>query len=212
MSSTLSDGPAQTIDPANVLLHRQNIRRLEGEIIRDAILAVTGQLDTKMYGNSVPPFLDSHSPSIRRPKETGPLDGERRRSIYLRVQRNFLPRIMLAFDMPLPYTTTGKRTVSNVPAQSLILMNNTFVVLQATKWANKLIHQHPDTDSGRIEAAYLTAFGRAPTKIEYNQIMAFLTLQSMKYGLSDKANKIHTDLWRDFCQVLIMSKEFIYIS
>src|SRR5262249_14703341 len=117
--SSRADKPAEARDPENKLLHRMPIRRLEAEIVRDAILAVSGRLDRRMYGPSVPPHLTPHMAGRGRPASSGPLDGDGRRSIYLQVRRNFLTPMFLAFDYPIPFTTMGKRSVSNVPAQAL---------------------------------------------------------------------------------------------
>lgn len=212
MSSDLSDARAELHDPANTYFHRQNVRRLEGEIIRDAILAVSGRLNKAMYGNSIPPYLSAGETSHRRPKQTGPVDAERRRSIYMRVQRNFLSPMMLAFDMPLPDTAIGKRTVSNVPAQSLIMMNDILVSFQARMWANTLMARHPDSIDARIKAGYLDAFGRVPAAAELNQITVFIHQQAAGYDLEETAILPHKDLWKDFCHILFMSKEFIYIG
>ena len=214
MSSTLDMDKEKVaqVDPSNILLHRQNVRRLEGEIIRDTVLAVAGQLNATMYGDSIPAHLYPQMTNHRRPGVSGPMDGDRRRSIYMRVQRNFLSPMILAFDMPLPDTTAGKRTVSNVPAQSLILMNDPFVVDQASAWAKALIEKHPDSIDARISAAYLDAFGRAATDSERVALTGFITQQAQEYALAEADVLSHEDLWKDVCQVLFMSKEFIYIG
>ena len=214
MSSELDTENAQVakVDPDNTLLHRQNVRRLQGEIIRDTVLAVSGQLDASMYGNSIPAHLYPQMTNHRRPKESGPVDADRRRSIYMRVQRNFLSPMILAFDMPLPDTTAGKRTVSNVPAQSLILMNDPFVVDQAQAWAISLIERHPESLEARVKAAYLDAFGRQPSEVEQTAMLNFVSQQAQEYALPEKEEVFNLDLWKDVCQVLFMSKEFIYIG
>ena len=120
--------------------------------------------------------------------------------------------MILAFDMPLPDTTAGKRTVSNVPAQSLILMNDPFVVEQAKAWATSLIQCHPESLEARVTAAYLDAFGRQPTDAEQAAMAAFVTQQAQEYALEETAIRSNLDLWKDVCQVLFMSKEFIYID
>src|SRR5262249_25621732 len=112
---------AEQIDPQNLLLHRMRVRRLEGEVIRDSLLALSGQLDERLYGKPVPVPLPPFQDGRGRPM-SGPLDGDGRRSIYLAVRRNFLSSFLLAFDTPIPFSTVGRRTVSNVPAQALILM------------------------------------------------------------------------------------------
>ena len=104
---------AATADPQNKLLHRQNVRRLEAEAIRDAILAVSGRLDRTMDGPGVLPHLTENQDGRGKPA-SGPLDGNGRRSVYLAVRRNFLNPMFTAFDYPTPFTTIGRRTVSNV--------------------------------------------------------------------------------------------------
>ena len=109
-SPDLDAGLIARVDPTNELLHRMRVRRLPAETIRDAIFAVSGQLDLTLYGASVPthrtPFM-----SGRGARESGPLDGNGRRSIYLAVYRNFLNPFMLAFDTPSPFGPQGRRSL-----------------------------------------------------------------------------------------------------
>src|SRR5436305_6128702 len=79
-------GSAEQADPQNLLFHRQNVKRLEGEAIRDVMLAISGRLDVRMYGPSVPIFLTPFMQGRGRPKESGPLDGAGRRSVYVAVR------------------------------------------------------------------------------------------------------------------------------
>src|SRR5262249_30638086 len=98
MSSAATDRLAEERDPDNSWFHRMPLKRLEGEAIRDEILAVSGRLDEKMYGPPVPTYLTEFMEGRGRPSKSGPLDGAGRRSIYLEVRRNFLSPIMRAFD------------------------------------------------------------------------------------------------------------------
>ena len=139
MSSKPVNAASEAKDPANILLHRMPVRRLQGEAIRDAILAVSGRLDKKMYGAPVAVHLTTFMEGRGRPGRSGPLDGAGRRTIYQEVRRNFLSPMMLAFDMPQPLSTFGRRTTSNVPAQSLIMMNDPFVVEQSKLWAKRIL-------------------------------------------------------------------------
>src|SRR5690606_32342136 len=118
-SGTLS-AEAARIDPDNELLSVRSPRRLQGEVLRDAMLAVSGRLDRTMYGKSVPIHLTDFMTGRGRPGRSGPLDGDGRRSIYLEVRRNFPVPMLSAFDTPVPHSTMGARLESNVPAQSLI--------------------------------------------------------------------------------------------
>src|SRR6266849_3474824 len=145
MASKPVDEFAEEKDPMNFLWHRMPVRRLEGEAIRDSLLTLAGRLDEAMYGPSVPTHLTEFMEGRGRPASSGPLDGNGRRSIYLEVRGNFPSPMMRTFDTPVPFTTVGKRTVSNVPAQSLILMNDPFVLSQARLWARRLLQEEGRT-------------------------------------------------------------------
>ena len=117
--SSVAGGIAEETDPANLLLHRFNVRRLSAEAIRDSLLFLSGRLDRKPFGPSVPTYLTAFMQGRGRPRG-GPVDGSGRRSVYLSVRRNFLSPFMLAFDAPSPFNAVGRRTTSNVPSQALI--------------------------------------------------------------------------------------------
>ncbi len=205
MASAPADAHAEQVDPENTLLHRMNLRRLEGEAIRDAVLAVSGRLDPKVGGPSVmvhlTPFMDG-----RGKPRTGPLDGDGRRSIYTSVRRNFLPPMMLAFDMPIPFTTMGRRNVSNVPAQALILMNDPFIVDQTRVWAKRLASTSDPAE--RVRQMYLAAFSRPPAEHELKDALAFVTAQGQSLGGSPTDERV----WADLGHVLFNVKEFIYLN
>ena len=141
---------AEQRDPLNLLLHRSNVRRLEGEAIRDALLAVSGRLDPTQFGPPVPIHLSPFMEGRGRPEQSGPLDGDGRRSIYVEVRRNFLSPFMVAFDTPQPASTTGRRNVSNVPAQALIMMNDPFVFEQCQIWATRALAEADRSPEDRI--------------------------------------------------------------
>src|ERR1043165_5279745 len=184
MSSTPSDPAGEEKDPDNLLFHRMPLRRLEGEVIRDSMLAISGRLNDKMFGPSVPTHLTEFMDGRGRPDKNGPRDGDGRRSIYLEVRRNFLSPMMRAFDAPVPATTIGRRTVSNVPAQSLILLNDPFVLDQAASWAKHLLREKDQPPRDRIRQIFLMAFGRPPLAAEEAAALAFLQQQGLTYGLS----------------------------
>jgi hypothetical protein len=212
MSSAPSDAAAEEKDPQNQLFHRMPIRRLESEPIRDAILSISGQLDPEMFGPPVPVYLTEFMEGRGRPSSSGPLDGAGRRSIYQALRRNFLPPMMRAFDFPVPFTTIGRRTVSNVPAQSLILMNDPFVIGQAQAWAKSVLSKPRLSPQGRIQWMYQTIFARSPAPAEIRRALAFLDQQGQAYGLDSGRSASDPAVWSDFCQVLMNVKEFIFLN
>jgi hypothetical protein len=209
--SSKANAEGSASDPKNLLWHYRPPKRLEGEAIRDALLNVSGELDPSMYGEPIPIHLTSFMDGRGRPKESGPLDGARRRSIYLAVRRNFLSPFMLAFDTPSPFSSMGRRNVSNVPAQALILMNDPFVVQQSKKWAERIVASPISNDSRpnelRIEAMYRAAFTRFPTDRETKVALDFLSSRRSE----DESSDVPVEVWADLAHALINTKEFIFL-
>ena len=201
------------VDPQNLWLHRAPIHRLESEAIRDSMLLVAGHLDRKSFGPSVPVHLTSFMQGRGRPGTSGPLDGDGRRSVYTSINRNFLSPMMLAFDTPIPFTTIGRRNVSNVPAQALILMNDPFVLDMSKRWAERTLKESADFTPGqRIERLYLDALTRSPTAVEQAEALAFLQEQAKSYNLPADGWSKHAQVWTDLCHVLFNVKEFVFVK
>ena len=208
--SSVPQAEAEEIDPDNLLLHRMNIRRLQGEVIRDAVLSLSGRLDSQLYGPPVPVYLTPFMQGRGRPG-SGPLDGNGRRSIYISIRRNFLSPMMMAFDTPQPFSTVGRRTVSNVPGQALIMMNNPLIVEQCQLWAKRLLSE-PQTREERIRDLYESAFARPPSKQEVNAALAFLTEQANAYQMKPESIDQDARPWADLCHVLLNVKEFVFVN
>jgi Protein of unknown function (DUF1553) len=201
-----ADAGADEADPDNKLLHKMPIRRLEAEAIRDAILAVSGRLDPTPFGPGVMPYLTPHMVGRGRPATSGPIDGAGRRSVYLNVRRNFLNPMFLAFDYPTPFSTRGRRSVSNVPAQALTMMNNPLVLQQAERWAKRIVEAGPLAPRQRLNRMYEEALGRLPTSAEADDALAFVHEQGQVYGRADDVRP-----WADLAHVLFNVKEFIFV-
>lgn len=105
---------------------------------------------------------------------------------------------MTTFDTPVPFSTMGRRNVSNVPAQALVLMNDPFVAEQAKLWAERALAAEEDSRQ-RIEWMYQSAFGRLPTTDE-----AKLSLEFVGDGTDVKT-------WTNFAHSLINTKEFVFL-
>ncbi|PQO37968.1 PSD1 and planctomycete cytochrome C domain-containing protein [Blastopirellula marina] len=210
MSSVQVD-PAETADPKNDLFHRAQVKRLGGEAIRDSLLMVSGNLDETMYGPSVKVYLTAFMQGRGRPGNSGPLDGAGRRSIYLEIRRNFMSPMMLAFDTPQPITTIGRRNQSNVPAQSLIMLNDPFVLGQCELWAKRAIAETPDDANLRFERMVEQAFSRKPTDAERALADEFLTTHSQALQIDPQQRLVSVELWRDLAHVLVNAKPFIFV-
>lgn len=147
---------ARKTDPDNRLLSHAFVRRLDAEAIRDSLLSVSGGLNLAEYG----PPVDGNTP---------------RRSLYVRVQRTGLDPLLHAFDFPEPFATVGRRDVTNVPAQSLTLMNDPGIAAMAASWAARLLADpEAGTDETRIRKMFLTALGRNATGVEVERVSAYL--------------------------------------
>jgi hypothetical protein len=149
---------ASQVDPGNRLLSHASIRRLEAESIRDGMLAVSGILDRTRFGP--------------------PVENSQRRSIYLPVRRNSLEPLLRVFDFPEPFSCTGRRDVTNVPAQALTLLNSPEISQWAEQWASSVVNgTQGQSDQERAEGMWRGAFGRLPTQWEKESIQQFLTRQ-----------------------------------
>jgi hypothetical protein len=207
---SVADPRAVELDPRNLLLHHFPLRRLEGESVRDKILAVSGRLDPKVGGPPVEVALSDFHEGRGKPG-SGPLDGDGRRSIYTRIRRNFLPAIPLAFDMPVPFQAMGRRNVTNVPAQALTLMNDPFVVEQSARWAARILADPATSVDESIGTMYREAFARLPSPDELAAARGFLSAQSAIHGGDFATDPRQPAVWSDLAHALINAKEFIFV-
>ena len=193
------------------------VRRLDAEEIRDAMLAASGTLDRTSGGVSVPARLTEHMQGRGRPGKSGPIDGARRRSVYLETRRNFLDPFLQAFDQPSPASTCGRRHASNVPAQSLALMNSELVHLMARRWAETLLPEgaasstaSADVDRARIETLWLSAFSRWPRADEVRMAVEFL--ESERSATSETSPLARErSAYAALNHALFASKEFVFL-
>ncbi|MEI6534165.1 MAG: DUF1553 domain-containing protein, partial [Verrucomicrobiaceae bacterium] len=190
MQSAQTDAARRTADPDNTLISRHPRQRLEGEIIRDALLAVTGALDPTPFG---PGTLDA---------------GMKRRSIYFQIKRSQLPPMMITFDAPDTLSSLGQRSSTTVAPQALLLMNNAQIRSSAHAWA-KTLAALPVNDA--VKRSYLTALGRPPADQELAMAAAFLQTQSESYKTAGKGDAMELAL-TDFCQSILSLNEFVYVE
>ncbi len=191
-------------DPANRLLQHMPLKRMEAEALRDSILAISGELDAKMFGPSVPVYYLHDTGKTKGDRPKGPADGAGRRSVYLEIRRNATNPFLEVFDFPVPSSTRGERDWTNVPAQSLALLNSPFVIEQSGRWAAKALREDP-SDSARLDRMFTTAIGRAPAPNEKERMM------SLVYELHSEHRGAEQKVWQDVAQSLFNLKEFLYI-
>jgi len=135
------------------LLAHWPVRRLEAEAVRDSILRLTGKLDAKLFGESVG-------------------SGDERRSVYVKVIRNALDPFLTTFDAPVPFSTRGNRDSTNVPAQSLTLLNDPNVIGWARDWALRALKT--GDDAARVRQMFREAFFREASAEEVAQSLVYL--------------------------------------
>lgn len=178
-------------DPQNRLWGRIPARRLEAEVIRDALLAASGALDPTMYG---PGTLDGNGP---------------RRSIYLTVKRSQPVPMMQTFDAPEAVQSIGERQTTTVATQALALLNSPFVRQRAEKLAQRVRPKTPDDLPQTVEQAYLTTLSRKPGEDEKQRMLNFIQQQATSHGPGTKGLDLAVT---DFCQVLLCLNEFVYLD
>lgn len=193
-------------DPENRLLWRMPKQRLEAEAIRDAMLAVAGELDVSpLQGSLVATVIGDRPISLigldkRLPKD---LDGSLHRSVYLPVIRDRLPDVLELFDFAEPSLVTGNRDQTNVPVQALYLMNSPFAQARAEGLALRLSRQS-DSNEERITIGFQLCFARPPQPDEVERSLIFLNQQHVAMEKRVPAS----DLLVSFCQALLSTAEF----
>ena len=198
---------AVEMDPSNALLQHMPVRRLEAEAIRDALLAVSGKLDPTMYG-APPPSRNMYG------EHDGPGTspyGDRRRSVYQEIRRNRTNPFLEAFDQPTPSTTRGERDVTNVPAQSLALMNSPFVTGSAEAWGKRLAEGEGHSVESRVAYMYRKALGRSPTSEERLEATSFAEGLAEEEGADQRAVLREAKVWSRLAHTLFNFKEFLYV-
>jgi hypothetical protein len=197
-------------DPDNVLVWRMTSQRLEAEALRDALLAVSGQLVRTPPAGS-PVASVGEGPSTLLIRQVVQLDSrDFHRAVYLPVLRDSVLESLALFDYPDTNQVVGERVATNVPAQGLFLLNSPFVQARADAAADRLLAAKIG-DAARLRLAYLTMLGRPPTDRERQAAERFLTdyprtlaRDGLAAGQQPKAT------WAALCQALFASADFLY--
>jgi len=215
MSSRTSHRRALEIDESNALLWRQNLRRVEAEVIRDTMLAVSGALNPKPGGPSVFPTLpkEVHGTQDSSGKGWGesPPDEQNRRSIYLVVKRALKVSLLECLDFANSASPAGVRPITTTAPQALMLLNDSFVQAQAAALANRVAREAGEREEAQIERAFRLVLQRPPSKIERECARSLLADQLLRATAEGIPGPERAAL-RSFCHGLLNLNEMIYVD
>jgi hypothetical protein len=219
----------EAIDPDNRLLGRMPVRRLEAGAIRDAILAVSGKLNARLFGPAVGVIEDEVGQFVLgienlngedRPGEVLPLNGEEfRRSLYVQVRRSRPLAVLDTFDEPAMTPNCEMRTASTVAPQALLLMNGEFVTAHAAWFADRVRSEAGDDPAAQIDRAWRLALAGPPPIEQRAQAAAFLTEQTEAFraaappaDTAPPATDPAHEALAGLCQALLSANEFLYVD
>ena len=198
-------------DPENRLLGRADVRRLEAEAVRDALIAVGDGLDRTLGGSLLTVknrdyFFDHTSKDLTDYKS-------QRRSLYLPVVRNNVYDVFQLLDYPDAAIPTGDRSTTTIAPQALLMMNSDLVMKCSSNLASKIWTESSRGDhSQRVTFAYVSVFGREPSAGEVASALAFLNEVEQALATGNVAPEQHQRrAWDSLCHVLLSSNEFIYV-
>jgi hypothetical protein len=235
-SSLLTPGQARehaTGDPDNTLLWRMNRRRIDAEGIRDAMLAVAGELNHKAGGPGVLAPMEkevedliftSNEKQDNWREDPDPAE-HLRRSIYLFRKRNVRYPLFDAFDAPDSQTACPQRAVSTHALQALILLNGDFASSRARALAGRIYRESSGSDESRLRRAYRIVLAREPSTAEILQAIEFLRRQAALIAprlaegkpvakptfVPDRSDLATAAAWVDFSRAMLNRNEFLYM-
>ncbi len=212
-TAATSAADPESLDPANELLWHMRLRRLESEVVRDAILAVSGDLNRAAGGPPVPIIARPDGlVQVAQDKLADPAD-RYRRSIYLTSRRAYNVSILTAFDQPLVATNCVERKASAVPLQSLFMLNDGFLAEQAEHFARRVERIGPPSPEPRIDLAFRLALVRRPVADERETCRELLDRDERRFlesgmGRDAAAHQALVQL----CRTLFNTSEFLYVE
>ncbi|HWB09080.1 MAG TPA: PSD1 and planctomycete cytochrome C domain-containing protein [Pirellulales bacterium] len=211
---------ARQVDPDNRLLSYFPRRRLSAEELRDAVLAVSGQLDVVPDAGEAADVLWKRAEILdgkrgfapNRMTQDDPFYSEfLKRSVYLPIVRNMLPDVLALFDGADPNGVTAVRNETTVPSQALFMLNSRLVREQSRHFAGKLLADEKGTDADRVRRAHEAALGRPPSQQESADALAFVDayLAAQAAQARPEAER-RLSAWQSYCQALFCENEFLY--
>jgi hypothetical protein len=214
-SSGARNDKALAVDPGNVLLWRQNLRRLEAEAIRDAILASSGHLNRTIGGRGIFPTLPAEVLQTQSRPGNGwkpsPPTEQGRRSVYIFVKRTLGVPLLEAFDFASPDKSIAARVTTTIAPQALILCNSAFLEEQSAAFADRLLREC-GPDPGRcIDRAFRLALGRLPSEKERQLARGYL--ERSPAALPNGASAVgERQALAGLCKLVLNLNEFVYVD
>jgi len=215
MSSRADNRRAIDVDEANTLLWRQNLRRVEAEVVRDTMLAVTGTLNPKRGGPSVYPTLPKEVHGTQDSSGKGwadsPAEEQNRRSVYLVVKRALKVPLLECLDFANSASPVAVRPSTTTAPQALMLLNDSFVQAQGAALAERIRREAGEISDRQIARAFQLVLQREPTKAELKASLTLLFDQTKRATAEGAKDPARVAL-NSFCRGLLNVNEMIYVD
>ncbi len=200
----------QSLDPLNQLFWRYDMRRLNAEELRDSILAVTGQLNPKMYGPGIYPEISDEVKAGQSNPGSGwgksSPEEQSRRSVYVFVKRSLVLPIFADFDVADTDTTCAARFATTQPTQALGMLNGKFLNDQAAEFAKRLRKDAGNKVEAQATLAYRLALGHEPDKTLVQRGLKLIDALQTKHGQTAE------QALNQFCLMVLNLNEFVYLD
>jgi len=204
--SSLAHDEGLKVDPYNGLMWRYPLRRLDAEAVRDAQLAISGDLDVTHDGPCVATTRNGAAEVIVPEDQPGAF----RRSIYLQQRRSQGLSLLNVFNAPIMVVNCTHRPVTTMPLQSLSLLNSDFAVKRGQSFAQRIHREAGESAEARIGRAFVLATGHECSAEELMESLQFIRDQrQVCAGAGDNAE---SRAWADFCQLLLASNACLYLE
>ncbi|MGE0609855.1 MAG: DUF1553 domain-containing protein [Pirellulales bacterium] len=202
---------ASNIDPENRLHWRHSRRRMEAEVVRDAILAVSGRLDLSAGGSLLMSKNREYVASTNSVNQAN-YDSQRR-SVYLPVVRSALYEVFQAFDFADPSTMSGDRDSTTVAPQALFMMNSAVMLANTRQLAADFLGRAGLDDAARVRECYLRAYSRPPSEEELVRAVDFVARYEslLRDRIPDEAER-RLRSWQGLCRAILSANEFIFVE
>lgn len=209
--STEYNAAAALADPEDRLLWRFHRQRMDVEVLRDSLLAISGRLDETPGGSMLPTANRAYVTSTANVNPA--IYQSNRRSIYLPVVRSALYEVFTAFDFADPSTLAGQRDQTTVAPQALFMMNSEIVYEQSKLLAGQMRDRQDLDVRGRIRHLYALSYSRDASEGEISRASGYLDRIRTAF-IQSGVDPADADLraWTSFCRALLSANEFVYVE